>query len=342
MPDPADRRAAVVAVLGATGRLGRAIGRRASQSPDHAASIRGLARHAPTESAPWARFIAADRHDADAVRRLIDGADVIIDLCAFDAGDADALLEAWRLCIQPPRGLVFASSLAARPRDRWGSPVSNGPGGSSPQAPSGGALDPVDGVDLDSYGAGKRAARLRYERALSVLGVNVTTLLLPQVLALDDLSPRELRYLTDAQAHGVAFVPGSGAQRPCVVRAMDAAESAWLCALRSRASLGGEHVSARQTPGGQANGAQVGELRTFQVAPPTQPDVATLVRALLDGAGLSPVVQPHPDPSWRGPHSGADEWVDGSALRAWLPELKFGDVVLGYGALGRRLASTST
>ncbi len=299
-------------VIGATGRIGRALQRRVG-----CAALRGLARHAPVDSATWADFVQADRRDHAALLRLLDGADVIIDLCAFEAPDSDALVRAWAACARRPRLLILASSLAERSPARWATPIDPQIGLAHEPPPS------------DAYGLGKRAARTSAETGLSALGAHVITLLLPQVLATDDRDARERRYLDDAQRLGHAQLAGDGQQRPCVITADDAATV--------MVALAGDAATATSV---------AAPIERFQVAPPVQPRLDTLVAALLTGAGLPTQRRPHPDADWRGPHSGADELVDGTRLRQRLAASmqvapQWSDLLRAHGELGRRLAAAT-
>ena len=265
MPEPR------LVVIGATGRIGRALQRQVG-----APALRGLARHAPPDSDAWADFVVADRRDQPALVRLLDGADAVIDLCAFEAADSAALAGAWAACARRPRLVILASSLAERDRARWATPI-------DPQIGLADAPDPAD-----AYGLGKYAARTSAEAGLSALGASVITLLLPQILAIDDIDARERRYLDDARLLGHAQLPGNGGQRPCIITAEDAAMV--MVALAAADAV---------TPTGT-------QIERFQVAPPVQPRLDELAVALLAGAGMPPRWRPHPDAGWRGPHSGAD------------------------------------
>jgi len=291
------------AVIGATGRVGRALQRAVGVG-----RLAGMARRAPADAPDWQHFGVADRRDVTSLRAVLDGADVAVDLCAFTLGDMSPLLEAWAACARPPRLLLLASSLAERAPERWSTAISPENGLRSEVAPA------------DPYGAGKRSARLAAEATIPGLGGHVITLLLPQLLAIDDPAARERTYLRAARDLGAAQLPGDGQQRPCVVASDDVAHL--LVAL---ASAG---VACLQAAG----------VRTtvLQVAPRRQPSVATLVSALLAGAGLPGAMAPHPEPSWRGPHSGADEVVDASRLRQWLPGLAWIDLEMAYRDLGAR------
>jgi MoaA/NifB/PqqE/SkfB family radical SAM enzyme len=179
------RREHVVALLGDTGRLGPSTARAFADC-----ALRGLSRRdpLPAEDLPAAlAHTRAVRRDVAALRGLIDGATVVIDLLGFDAEDADALLEAIDGTAQPPRHLIFASSIAEDP-----------------------AL--VHGHDT-SHGRGKRSARARYEARFA--GV-VHTLVLPRLVATVDPSQRERPYLDAARATGRALLPGDGRQRQTI------------------------------------------------------------------------------------------------------------------------------
>lgn len=281
------------AIIGATGRLGRAL----SACPGTGAVV-GLARNQPATAANWASFIRADRSDHDALCAVLEGAAVVVDLCAFDSADADGLIAAWQAVERPPRLLVFASSLAERPLARWSHPESELAADQPPE---------------DSYGLGKRAARLRFEQGLPA---PVLSLLLPSLICPDDSAAAERRYLDDARRLGHALVPGSGDQRPAVATVAGVAELL--------VTLAGQELT---------------DHIALQVAPGAGPTVAELVEALLGGAGLPPKWQGHPDPGWRGPHSGADEVVDASALQRRLPAFAWPDPLVATARLGAHLAA---
>jgi MoaA/NifB/PqqE/SkfB family radical SAM enzyme len=179
------RREHVVALLGDTGRLGPSTARAFADC-----TLRGLSRRdpLPAEDLPAAlAHTRAERRDVMALRRLIDGATVVIDLLGFDAGDADALLDAIDGAAQPPRHLIFASSIAEDP-----------------------AL--VHGHETPD-GRGKRSARARYEARFAGA---VHTLLLPRLVARVDPSQRERAYLDAARATGRALLQGDGRQRQTI------------------------------------------------------------------------------------------------------------------------------
>ncbi len=190
------------AIIGATGRLGRSLCRALGHE-----RVRGMARQAPAESQSFERFVAADRRDPGALSDLMQGADLIVDLCAQDASDAAPLIEAMLGCQSPPRRLIFASSLAERAVTRWVEPEADM-----------GADPPLE----DEYGLGKRAARLAYQSQLSV---PVLTLLLPQLLSEDDPDARERRYLDDARSLGMALLPGTGRQHPALATTAGVADA---------------------------------------------------------------------------------------------------------------------
>lgn len=175
----------VVALLGDTGRLGPAVARAFADC-----ALRGLSRRDPLPDEaipPSLSHTRAARRDVDALRALVDGATVVVDLLGFDADDADALLDAVARAERPPRHLVFASSIAEEP-SRFG-----------------GSETPA--------GQGKRDARARYERAFP--GV-VHVLVLPRLVAAVDPAQRERAYLDTARATGRALVQGDGRQRQTV------------------------------------------------------------------------------------------------------------------------------
>lgn len=190
-----------IAVLGATGRIGREV---VAQAEALGLSVQGLARNRPPRPARFASFVVGDRADAHAVARAIEGADAVIDLCAFDRGDADALLAAWELVASAPARWVFASSMAERAVASWAAHPADFA-----------ALDAEPAPD-DAYGAGKRRVRQRVTEGLRPRGVGIAALLLPQVWDAAALSDDHVRRGDD----------GSGAAsegRPCVVTAATAA-----------------------------------------------------------------------------------------------------------------------
>ena len=183
--------AAVIAVLGATGRLGRAVVAGLGKE-----RVRGLARHAPVDAQDWEGFVVSDRTDATGLHRALAGAAAVVDLCAFDDRDADALCTAARKVGLADVPLVWASSLAERSPASWAD------------------LEASDAVGVsDSYGTGKLAARKAF---VADWPGPTCGLLLPQLVALDDANARELAYLHDARALGFARLPGTGAQRPAL------------------------------------------------------------------------------------------------------------------------------
>ncbi|MCO4760118.1 MAG: NAD(P)-dependent oxidoreductase [Myxococcales bacterium] len=290
-----------IAVIGATGRVGRALQRRFGT-----ARLRGLARTAPIDHDQWDSFIAADRSNVPALTALLDGCAVVIDLCAFDASDSAVLANGWAACKRPPHRLILASSLAERAVSCWHLPIDRDHGLKAEPGPT------------DAYGMGKRAARLRAEAEISDFGGQVISLLLPQLVAPDDPHARELTYLKDAQSRGLVRLPGSGQQQVCVVSTDDVATII--------ASLAGDVDLPHP-------------ISQWQVAPSQPSTVIELVEALLAGANLSAKLAPMSDLAWRGPHSAGAEVVDGARLRALLPTLTWQPARAAYLALGRQLQS---
>jgi MoaA/NifB/PqqE/SkfB family radical SAM enzyme/nucleoside-diphosphate-sugar epimerase len=171
---------ATVAVLGVTGRLGPAVARALAGGW----AVRGLSRRAPSpaEGVPAAvALTVGSRQDVDALVPLLDGAVAVVDLLAFDADDARALLAALARCARPPAHLVMASSIAEL----------------------GGEPD----------GRGKRAARDLY--AAGHRGT-FHALVLPRLVAPVDPGLRELPYLLSARSTGRALVAGAGAARQTI------------------------------------------------------------------------------------------------------------------------------
>lgn len=177
-----------VVVLGVTGRLGPAVARALSSTW----AVRGLSRRAPTpaEAIPGSVALTVGvRRDPDALARLLDGALAVVDLLAFDADDARALLEAFARCTQPPGHLLMASSIA-----EYGN---------------------------DADGAGKRAAREIYS---SMYSGAFHALVLPRLVAAVDPSLRELPYLLSARATGRSLVAGDGSARQTIAPVEGVAE----------------------------------------------------------------------------------------------------------------------
>lgn len=295
------------AVLGATGRLGRAL----QAALPAGVVVHGLARQPPPLSAPVSAaphsFVAGHRRDVGRLRAVLDGCDAVLDLCGMDGDDAAALVEAWTGCERPPRRLVLASSLAERRPARWS------------EHPSGHAALEHEPPPEDDYGQGKRALRAGCVAGLPV-DVQICSLLLPQLLAVDDDDSRQRAYLEAALTEGVLRLPGGGTQRPCVVAVETAAAALVALALGAAPDRGG----------------------VFQIAPLQQPPQRSLARALLDGAGLEAV--DIVEGAWAGPgrmpHAGGEERVDGAPLRGLLPVLPWPDLLALQGAHGRRLAAT--
>lgn len=77
-------------VLGGTGQIGRAVVARLLAG---GWSVTSVARRAPAEDVAGVRFVAADRHDPEALRQAVgDGADAVVDITAYDAEDGRQLL----------------------------------------------------------------------------------------------------------------------------------------------------------------------------------------------------------------------------------------------------------
>ena len=277
-----------VALLGATGRLGRALQR--ALGPCVGLSRGGL----PADS--LLRHVIGAASEPAALAAALQGAHAVVHLCAFDAAAAHAAVAAARALGLADVPLIFASALAERHRAAWLEPED--------------ADIPAD--PADAYGCGKHAARVAFERGWPG---PVLSLRLPQLCAWDDPLCRERTYVDAAQGSGVAWLPGSGEQRPAVVptTAVAALVAAWLSA--------GPSTSAR-----------------LAVAHPAPQPLRLLVEALLEGAGLAPRTAPHPDRGWRGPHSASDERVASGAALAWLPASHWPDLAPWHRELGHRLA----
>lgn len=144
----------------------------------------------------------------------------------------------------------------------------------------------------------------------------VHALVLPRLVARVDPSQRERPYLRAALSTGRGLVAQGGSQRQSVAPVEGVAE-----VLRRLL------VAPEGVPPGALN-----------VAPPGALEVSRMVRALLDGAGLSAPVARHPDPAWEGPHGGGDERLDTTRLQELLPGVPWPSVEETYRALGRWLS----
>jgi nucleoside-diphosphate-sugar epimerase/MoaA/NifB/PqqE/SkfB family radical SAM enzyme len=179
----------VVALLGATGRLGPAVVRALRAA---GWEVRGLSRRA----APG--VVVAERADAAALARVVGGARAVVDLLGFDEAGAQTLLavidEAGEAGEAAPGHLIFASSIAES-GPRW-----LGAGESAPCEPG------------DAYGRGKLAARRAYQHGFRG---RFHALVLPRLVAPEDPARREQPYL-DAAADGVVLHAGDGTQRQSI------------------------------------------------------------------------------------------------------------------------------
>ena len=288
-------RSALVFVLGATGRLGRALGRVTGDI-----RLVGCARGRSSSLTALPGYEALhqlDRADTASLSETLSEADVVIDLCAFNAHDCENIFAALRG--RAARRVVLASSVAERPPERW---LSDEPEGWDSEPLSGGA-----------YGEGKREARVRAELLAAESDLSLATVLLPQIVCPDDPQARDLAYVREAQAGGPVSMPGDGDQRPCVATVEQAAEALLGLAL---------HI------------VEPGTVDRYQLAPTQSPRLSQLVEALLQGAGVEGELAP--GRQGRGPHSGATERVQGGRLRTLLPAIDWsGDRVLrAYRALG--------
>ncbi|MSP91626.1 MAG: hypothetical protein EXR79_07460 [Myxococcales bacterium] len=193
-------------LLGATGRLGRALQRTTTQA------CVGLSRRVPL-AAGLHRHVRGDCCDPVALAAALHGAGAVVHLCAFDAAAAESANAAAHALGLAGVPLVFASALAERGQAAWQEPEDADL-----------AADPGD-----AYGCGKHAARVAFERGWPgpVLSVR-----LPQLAAWDDPTCRESTYIDSVRATGTAWLPGSGEQRPAVVPTDTAAALmlAWLAA----------------------------------------------------------------------------------------------------------------
>ncbi|MBP48240.1 MAG: hypothetical protein CMH53_09920 [Myxococcales bacterium] len=291
----------IIAVIGATGRVGRAIGRLGD-----GVHLIGCARHEPTgeESASdlgYEQMHVLSRLDRSRLTEFIAPASAVIDLCAFGAQDIESLNAS--VDVGGPRHLVIASSLAERPLESW-----------ADEEHETWDDEPISGGE---YGQGKRLVRQIAERYWLEAGRSVTTVLLPQIVAPDDAHAAELAYLREARSSGMVTLSGSGEQRPCVATTAQAAAALLGLALSTEAS---ESVAR------------------YQLAPRASPKLSELVEALLQGAQVKARLQG--GRSGRGPHSGASEVVDAARLRARIPQLDWSQssVLRAYVELGQRLS----
>ncbi len=288
MPVLADK---PVLIVGATGRLGRAVV--AALGPTN---VRAVARNRCEIAEQWPSFVAADAANAKALRPLLQGVRAVVHTALFQPDQAIALLQA-----DPPPGLplLWFSSLAARPLSVWTEP---------PQAPS--------WQPLDEYGQGK----YEVERLLTARWPGpVTTVLISQVVAVDDAKAREIKYLQDFASTGSIAVAGLAQNRPAVIDAGTAA--AWVAwALQQK---------------DQALGP------VYLTHPHPEP-LQVLLEALLRGAGLGPLRLRAPSSGQRTVHSGSDEVVRLHEMLAQLPaDFPWPPLPDAYQALGRFLATRS-
>lgn len=267
-----------LALLGATGRLGRAVMRQGGSR-----AIVGMARGSGAE-------ITGDRQQLHLLQKLLRGADGVIDLCAFVPAEAEQLCETANALHLQDVPLVFASSLAARRVDAWPTPI-----GAAEALPD------------DDYGRQKALTAQVFQRRWPG---PVGTILLPQVVALDDPRARELAYIRDAQRLGYARISGNGSQKVALIDAGTAA----LVLLQA---------------------LQIKQSVTLQLAIPHQLPLHTLVLALLAGAGLP--AQWRPQGETRGPHSQSDERVDISQFTQQFPQQIWPDLLDLHRDLGARL-----
>ena len=167
-----------VAILGSTGRLGSAMVR-AFEGWD----VRGLSHREPYEDEPRPRHpIVGDRRDVEAVRETIRGADLVIDMLAFNAPGVEVVLGAVEGLDERPAHLIMASTTA------------------------------IFGPPDDEYGAGKREAQRLYEERFGGL---VHTLVLPRLVPAVDYQRREYAYLNTA-AEGSVMVGGDPERRQVI------------------------------------------------------------------------------------------------------------------------------
>ena len=191
-----------IAVLGASGRLGRAVVQ--ALGPHR---VVGFGHSTPHPQV--ARWLAGDRRDAVALQQALAGVVGIVDLCGFEGADGQALVTAAMAVGGDQLPLIVASSLAERTPELWARPETE--------------LGPLP---RDAYGAGKRALS---DHCLAHWRGPCLIALLPQLLIADDPEERALAYLATGQRTSVA-VAGSGQQRPATVAACDVAHlfARWL------------------------------------------------------------------------------------------------------------------
>lgn len=275
-------------LVGATGRLGQALQRRLSGD-----ALSGLARRAPNHPQAWQGFWQAPRRDVAALAAGLAQADAVIDLCGFDALDAEALLQAQRRSGRPAPPLVACSSVAERPLSHW-------------TAPEDAAAPLAD----DAYGRDKRSYS---QRLLDHWPGPCLVLLLPNLIETAPLDPRLQAWWRQAQASGVAALPGDGTQRPALLTHPLAAEL--IAALL-----------ARPTP----------PRGRLALAVPQPPSVLALSRALFAALQPPPRLQPGAE---RGLFSAGDEALDLTRQGQLLPAFPWPDLLTLMGELGQRLAA---
>lgn len=212
-----------IILLGATGRLGRAL-----QTRLRGHQLIGLARR-PQGVEPSMALELGDRRDTALLARLVERADLIVDLCGFDALDAQALIDAAQLANRSDLPLIACSSLAERPWSQWNQPEA--------------AASPLP---QDGYGRNKRL----YSQALIDHWPGpCLVLLLPNLLETSPVDPRLLRWWQQARATGVAEVPGDGSQKTALLTSDLAADLIALLGghpppLRGRLALAVPHPPA--------------------------------------------------------------------------------------------------
>lgn len=256
-----------IAVLGASGRLGRAV-----VPALGGARVLGVGRRGADT---WVRaWYFVDRRDRMGLKPVLDQADAIVDLCGFGRDDAQVLLD----LSDRPIPLVFASSVAERAPALWSRPESDL------------GLEPDDG-----YGQGKRHAS---DLLLSNWPGPLLVALLPQLLSLDDRSERALDYVRQAAATGAVRMPGTGDQRPAVLEVASVATvfALWLALPTGRARVQFGHpqpAPLRALVAALLDGADVsGELRHGAQRGPHSAGDELLHTATL--AQLVPAFTPRP------------------------------------------------
>lgn len=182
-------------VIGATGRLGRAVLRSLGTQP-----VTAVARRPPNHRSSGVTWLAIDCGDVAAMTQAVSGTRWVLHLTLSGQPEVDALLSATAGLAERPR-LVVASTIAERPLSSWSGP-------DDLQAP----------MPTDEYGRARRMA----SDTLLAQWPSAAVALLPQLLVADDPSDRLALWAHQAR-QGVVQVPGTGEQRPALLDVDDAA-----------------------------------------------------------------------------------------------------------------------